>query len=193
MKFFQYDGVNEKVILNQEGILLVKEFAKLMDEKRNKCAEDKTGKKKVKAYKEFAYMFLFFDWESPFFNELEKDRHTLALDHSGLSDEEFDDPNFKVACQRYSELQESNISMRLLKAARNSVETVIYYFNNIDVNERNEVDGKPIFKTKDLISEIKGCKDLLLSLQDLEKQVKQDLAPTNGFRGDAEIGMFDND
>ena len=36
MKFFIYDNVNEKVILNKEGILLVKEFSDLLEEKVGK-------------------------------------------------------------------------------------------------------------------------------------------------------------
>ena len=72
-----------------------------------------------------------------------------------------------------------------------SVETVIYYLDHVDVNERNPIDGKPIFKTKDLIIEIKGCKDLIVGIQELEKQVKKDIAPDNKLRGGAEAGFFD--
>jgi hypothetical protein len=61
MKFFRYDNVNECVVLNKEGILLTKEFNALMDEERNKSEKDKTGKSKDRAFREFAYIFLFFD------------------------------------------------------------------------------------------------------------------------------------
>lgn len=115
----------------------------------------------------------------------------LALDHSGLTEMELEDKDFRAACKRYNDLQNSSMAIRLLRAAMSSVETVIYYFEHIDVNERNESDGKPIFKTKDLINEIKGCKDLIDGLQDLENRVKKDLEPSNGVRGDSEIGMFD--
>jgi hypothetical protein len=61
MKFFVYDNVNEQIVINKEEILLIKEFAVLMDVKRNKCPEDTSGKNKLRAYKEFAYIYLFFD------------------------------------------------------------------------------------------------------------------------------------
>lgn len=61
MKFFQYDNVNGCVVLNVPEILLVKEFAALMAEERNKSKHDKTGKLKERAFKEFSYLFLFFD------------------------------------------------------------------------------------------------------------------------------------
>lgn len=185
MKFFIYDNVNDRVELNKEGILLIKEFATLMGEKRNKPGN------KDRAFREFSYIYLFFDWESPYFNDPEQERHIRALDNSGLSDEEFEDPEFKAACKKYDELQNSHISIRLLRSAMTSVETVIYYLSHVDVNERNPLDGKPIFKTKDLIAEIKGCKDLIVGLQELERQVKKELEPDSGLRGGAEAGFFD--
>lgn len=191
MKFFQYDNVNGCVVLNVPEILLVKEFAALMAEERNKSKHDKTGKLKERAFKEFSYLFLFFDWESPFFNFPEQDRHDAALDTSNLSDIEFEDTIFKEACRKYDELQNSNITIRLLKSAMASVETVIYYLSHVDVNERNPLDGKPIFKTKDLITEIKGCKDIIIGLQELEKQVKKELEPDSGLRGGVEAGFYD--
>lgn len=192
MKFFKYDNVNEQVTLNQEEILLIKEFSTLMEDKRNKCPEDKTGKNKLRAYKEFAYIYLFFDWESPLSNFSEQDRNAEALNSSGLTEIQLSDPDFKNACNKYNELQESSVSIRLLKAAMMSVETVIYYLEHVDVNERNPADGKPVYKTKDLIAEIKGCKDLIDGLHELEKQVKKELETDSGkLRGDVEAGFYD--
>ena len=51
--------------------------------------------------------------------------------------------------------------------------------------------GKPIFKSKDLIAEIKGCKDLISTLRELQVQVKRGLEVENNLRGNAEVGMFD--
>jgi len=42
--FFSYDDTTGQVQLEDPSILLVKEFDDLMDVKRNKCPEDKTGK-----------------------------------------------------------------------------------------------------------------------------------------------------
>lgn len=191
MKFFKYDNENGEVILNDEGILVTKEFKALLEVDRNKSPQDKAGKNKERAFKEFTYIYLFLDWESVYSNLPEQDKHTAALEDSGLSDAEFADETFKAACRKYDEMQNSSISIRLLKSAMTSVETLIYYLQHVDVNERNPLDGKPIYKTKDLIAEIKGCKDVIVGLQELEKQVKKDLEQSSGLRGDTEAGYYD--
>jgi hypothetical protein len=43
---------------------LVKEFAKLMDNDRNKCKEDPTGELGLRAFREFTYIWLALDWKS---------------------------------------------------------------------------------------------------------------------------------
>jgi len=193
MKLFKYDNANEQLTLNVPELLLIKEFAALVDEERNKCKEDKGGKSKIRAYKEFAYIYLFYDWESPLSNEIENERHLRALVNSGLTDLEFEDNTFQIACKEYDRLQNSAIAIRLLKSAMTSVETVIFYLQNVDVNERNPLDGKPIIKTKDLIAEIKGCKDLVVGIEELEKQVKKGIESDTGLRGNTEAGFFDLD
>ena len=134
---------------------------------------------------------MFFDWASPYFSYSEQERHKEALLDSGLTDEEFSDVTFNNACKKYQELQDSILEIRMLKAAMRAVEEVIHYFETLDSSERDPVTGKPILKTKDIIAEIKGCKDLITSLRDLETQVKKGLEKENTLRGGIETGLFD--
>lgn len=191
MKYFEYDKVNGGLSLAEPDILLITEFAELIRPTRNRSTKDKLGKKLELAFKEFKYLFLFFDWESPYFQFAEKDRHSEALKDSGLTKEEFDDPKFRAACKKYDEIQNSSLEIRLLRSAMNSVENVINYLQNIDLTERDPVSGKPIFKTKELIQEIKGCKDIITSLRELESQVKKGMEAESNIRGGAEVGLFD--
>lgn len=191
MKFFIYDNVNETLMLNDESILLIREFDALMNEERNKTKSDKLGKHKTLAWKELKYIYLFFDWSSPYFQYAEQDRHNEALLDSGLTEQEFNDPKFREACRRYDALQNSSLEIRLLKSAMNAVENQIYYFEHIDLQERDALTGKPIFKSKDLITEIKGSKDIITGLRDLELQVKKGEEADNTLRGNVEAGLFD--
>ena len=52
-KVFLYNNVSGQVELNVPELLLVDEFKALIDNKRNVCKEDKTGKQHLKAFKEF--------------------------------------------------------------------------------------------------------------------------------------------
>ena len=191
MKFFVYDNVSGNVSLEDTSILLIKEFEAVIDDNRNKSSSDKTGKKRLRAFKEFKFIYLFFDWESPYFQYTEQDKHAEAMKDSGLSDEEFDDPKFRMACQKYDEIQNSSLDIKLLKAAMNAVDNQIFYLSNVDLQERDPITGKPIFKSKDLIAEIKGCKDLISTLRELQVQVKKGLEIESNIRGNAEIGLFD--
>ena len=191
MKFFIYDKDNECVVLNSVGLLLTEEFNALMEPKRNITKTDKTGKNKDRAYREFQYIFLFFDWESPYFSLPEQERHQASLEDSKLTEIEFNSPEFRKACKLYEDTQNASLPLRLLRGAMNSVETLIFYLNHIDLNERDIVTGKPIFKSKDLIAEIKGCKDVIVSLNELETQVKKEIEPSNGLRGNTEAGYYD--
>lgn len=193
MKFFKYDRGNGSLELDNESLILTKEFKDLLEVGRNKSPSDKSGKNKEKAFKEFVYIYLFLDWESPYFQIPEKEKHLAALEDSGLTELDLEDELFKAACRKYDELQNSSLSIRLLKGAMSAVETLIYYLTHVDVNERDPLTGKPIFKTKDLIAEIKGCKDVIAGIKDLEIQVKKELEQDTGLRGNAEAGYFDDE
>lgn len=191
MKFFQYDNENGQLILVQDEILLIKELSALLEPSRNISKTDKTGKKKERAFKELKYIYLFFDGESPYFQFPEQDKHKEAFADSELTDAEFNDQIFKEACRKYDELQNSSLEIRLLKAAMLAVESQIFYLEHVDLAERDPVTGKPIFKSKDLISEIKGCTDIITGLRDLELQVKKGESTQSKLRGDVEAGIFD--
>lgn len=191
MNFFKYDKTSGLVTLDVDEILLVKELNSLLEEERNKSKSDNTGIRKERAFKELTYIFLFFDWDSPYAQFAEQDRHEEAFNDSKLTKDEFDDPVFREACRKYDSLQNSSLEIRLLQAAMKAIDGQIYYLEHIDLQERDSVTGKPIFKSKDLIAEIKGCKDLITSLQDLKAQVKKGLQAESTIRGDVKTGLFD--
>ena len=190
MNFFVYDNDEGKVMIEDTSLLLTKEFEVLLSDKRNKI-KGKIDKTKSRAFREFKYIYLFFDWQSPYFKIPEHDRHEEALKDADLTQEEFDDEDFKAACRKYDYIQNSSIEMKLLKAAMSAIDKQIFYLENIDLQERDPVTGKPIFKSKDLIAEIKGSENLITTLRSLEQQVKTGIEDTKALRGNVEAGMFD--
>lgn len=191
MKFFLYDNVSGEIALNEPTILLVRELAALLSHDRNKCTSDKTGKKLIRAFKELKYIYLFFDWESPYFQYVEQDRHNESFADSGLTDKEFNDPVFQEACRKYNEIVNSSKIGKLLKASYNTIDKITHYLDTIDLNERDTLTGKPIFKTKDVIAEMTSASKLIDAIKVLELSFKRELEPESALRGDTETGMFD--
>lgn len=190
---FQYDNVRNKIELALPEILLVKEFAELMRCDRNICEEDPKGSQGLRAYKEFSYIWLAIDWRSPYSDYAEQERHIEALRDSGITEEEFNNPEFRAACRKYRALQESNRSIKLLQAAQNTVDKFIDYFNSVDPQERDPLTGKPIFKVKDLIAEISNLSKVNDELNTLETMVKKELQEVSIIRGGAIEGFTPED
>ena len=189
---FQYDNMRNRVELNMPEILLVKEFAELIKCERNICKEDPKGTQGLRAFREFTYIWLALDWKSPYSDFSEQERHKEALNDSGLTEEEFNNPEFRAACRKYRKLQESCRSIKMLQAAQNTVDNFIDYFNTIvDLSER-DVNGKPIFKTKDIIAEISSLSKVHEELKILESQVKKELMETSNIRAGAVEGFTPN-
>ena len=189
---FQYDNMRNRVELNMPEILLVKEFAELIKCERNICKEDPKGVQGLRAFREFTYIWLALDWKSPYSDYSEQERHKEALNDSGITEEEFNNPEFRAACRKYRQLQESNRSIKMLQAAQNTVDNFIDYFNTVvDLSER-DANGKPVFKTKDIISEISSLSKVHEELKILEGQVKKEMMETSSIRGGATDGFLPN-
>lgn len=193
LHIFQYNNAIGQVEISEGEVLLLKEFAALMENKRNICKDDKTGKQHLRAYKEFTYIWLALDWGSFYAEYSEQERHEAALNDSGLTEEEFNDPTFRAACRKYRELQESNLALRTLSAARITINKFIDYFSSIDPQERDETTGKPIYKVKDIISEITNMSKVLDELKTLEQVAKKEMQEESQLRGNAVEGFIPSD
>ena len=189
---FLYNSSTNQIELNTPEILLDDEFKQLLDEKRNKCKEDPKGKFGLRAFREFTYIWLALSWKSVYSEYDESERHAEALKDAHMTQQEFDDPTFRAACRKYRQLQESNRSIKMLQAAQNTVDNFIDYFNTVvDLSER-DANGKPVFKTKDIISEISSLSKVHEELKILEGQVKKEMMETTSIRGGATDGFLPN-
>lgn len=187
-KIFQYDNVRNRVELNVPEILLVREFAELMEHERNKCPEDPSGRLGFRAFREFTYIWLAISWDSIYADYTEQERHQEALRDASMTEEEFDNPEFRAACRKYKEIQNSNRSIKMLHAAQAMVDKFIDYFETADPLERDEQTGKPVFKVKDIQAEMKNLIDVHETMVQLESQVKKQISETSTIRAGARNG-----
>ncbi len=72
------------------------------------------------------------------------------------------------------------------------VDKITDYFNDLDLSERDPVTQKPIYKTKDVITEMQNASKVVDELKNLEIMYKKEIQAVNSsIRGDAELGAFD--
>ena len=184
--FFVYDNSTQTLNLDNANILLIPEFEALLAPERNKSDKDPEGKYKLRAFKEFKYIYLAEHWQSPYADYLPADKYEAAKRDSKITEEEFNDPTFRTACRKFRALQESNPSLRLLQAAKDTVNKLVSYFENLNPEERSEIDGKPLFKTKDILAELSSLPKVQESLSILESQVKKDLSGGTSMRANVQ-------
>lgn len=189
---FLYDNAIGSLRLNVYEILLVKEFEALWDLDRNKCSEDPTGVKRLRAWREFKYIWLFVDWKSPYQQYLEMEKHKAAMEDSKLTEEEWNDPTFRAAVRKYIEIKDSSRVLSLIKTAFRTLEKLRISLDNIDLEERDPISNKPIWKAKDILDSIGSIGTMADKLKELELNYKKDLLSTQKkARGDYEEGFMD--
>lgn len=192
IKFFNYNNHTGKLELNKDELLLINEFNALLDSNRNKCKEDPEGIYKLRAFKEFKYIYLMLDWQSPYSDFPERTRNKEALKQSELTDEEYNDEVFKIACRKYKEIIESFRTYKLLQSVYSVVDKLIIYFTKlVDFSETNDETGQLLYKAKDVIAEIKGIGPLLDEIRESENRLRKDIEKQNKIKGDYVPGYFD--
>lgn len=177
LNVFDYDQGTGTVILNTADLALIGEFKKLI--KRDK----------EKADREFTYIYLAIDWKSPYSNYSEQERHEAALQDAGISEEEWNDPDFRAACRKYRALQESNRYVRLLKSAELVTDKIVDYFNNVDLEERDEQTGKYVNKVSDIQKAMENAAKQIEVLKQIESLVKKEITEQSQIRAGATEGF----
>lgn len=178
LNVFDYDQSTGIVILNSADLALIDEFRTLI--KRNKERADR----------EFTYIYLAIDWKSPYSNYSEQERHQAALNDAHITEEEWNDSSFRAACRKYRALQESNRYVRLLHSAELVTDKIIDYFQNLDLEERDEQTGKYVNKVSDIQKAMENAAKQIESLKMIESLVKKEMTEQSQIRGGAVEGFM---
>ena len=177
LNVFDYDQKTGTVILNSADLALIDEFKTII--KRDKERADR----------EFTYIYLAIDWKSPYSNYSEQERHEAALKDAHITEEEWNDPLFRAACRKYRALQESNRYVRLLKSAELVTDKITDYFNNIDLEERNDNTGAYINKVSDVQKAMENAAKQIETLKMIESLVKKEITEQSQIRAGATEGF----
>ena len=189
MNIWDYNQKTGRAQLLTADLVLIDEFKKLLEPSRNKCDEDPSGLEHVRADREFTYIYLAIDWKSPYANYSNQEKHEAALKDAHITEEEWNNPEFRAACRKYVSIQDSNRYVRLLQAAQEVTDKIIDYFHNVDLQEQDE-QGKYLVKVKDVQAAMKEAADQIETLKQIESLVKKEVMEQSQIRGGAVEGFM---
>lgn len=184
IQLFKFDIDKNKVSLDTPELLLVKEFAALLNKKHYK-------NDKELPHKEFAFIYLMWDWKSPYSESNEEDRLEEVLRDVELTKEQVNHPLVVAASKKYTEFLESNITYRLLKSVQYSLNQLEMYYRTISFTERG-INDKLLNDPTAFMKQVGELDNLRQGLADLEKRFKKEiLDDSDKVRGNTELGLFD--
>jgi len=186
MKFFDYE--NHKLTLVDHHILLIKEFADIMN---SDDTEDKTH-----AFKLFQYGYLMCDWQSPYVDfENDFERHEAAIEDCGLSEEDLDNEMVRAMVLKWRKILESNLMLRTLNAMKKSINELIMYFKTVNFTEtiqKGPRAGSLKYDPKQYLAIMKEAKFVRDTVKDLEERVKEEMnKEDDDVRGSTKKGSYE--
>lgn len=165
--------------------MALKPFAELW--KRDK------SKDKLTATGELSFIFFFADSRSDFHNILDEDTRTAEILNQvgGLPKGWKPDAKVKAAIDFYKERSET-VSSRLLEDAEHAAKKISTFLRNVNLYEREEKTGKPIYKPNEIVSALKSIPSVVEALQETKKKVEKELQEKGNARGSVEKGTFED-
>lgn len=189
MNIWDYNQKTGRAQLVTADLALISEFRKLLEPSRNKCKEDQSGLEHLRADREFTYIYLAIDWKSPYSGYSNQERHEAALKDAEITEEEWENPEFRAACRKYVALQDSNRYVRLLQAAQEVTDKIIDYFDNIDLTATDD-QGKPLVKITDIQKAMDQSVKQIETLKQIESLVKKEITEQSTIRAGATEGFI---
>jgi len=138
---------------------------------------------------ELSFVYFMVDHRSPF-SIYDWDQRITEVKNSIFGEKKKWKPSVKVlaACDKYDKLIETS-SVRLLKAARNSIVKLEKYFQDIDLHLMDD-NGRPIFHAKDLMANLSNMGKVVDGLTKLEEIVRKEEQAANTNRGGIEVNKY---
>jgi len=180
MRLFELDE-NKQVLLNKVWIAMIPEFKILLN--RDKGSKgDYRGDKKLKATKEFTYIYFYTDFSSPIRDWEDEERKTEALYYAQLEPQDVDAAVLE-AQEKYFNMQlEMSRPLRTLKSLYKGLHAMDTYFEKINFAEKDK-QGKLLNSPTDFVTNASKLNKMYDEIRNFEKRVEEDLKQTAGIRG----------
>lgn len=183
MELFRIE--NGLAVLDNPGVSMIKEFKTII-------TKDPDRQKRT-AFKQLAFVYLYSDYRSPFFNE-PVERKVNAIKKELMMAEGWElsfDNDVLEAIAKYEILSETPI-IRLLKKARNTIEKIEVYFDQVDFTERNDKTNALVFTPREVFHAIAEIGDAHAGLNRLEEEIKKDKSYKSRVQGGGSVGEFES-
>lgn len=180
MRLFELDE-NKQVLLNKVWIAMIPEFKALLT--RDKGSKgDYRGEKKLKATREFTYIYFYADFSSPIRDWEDDERKTEALYYAQLEEADIDNAVLE-AQEKYFNMQlEMSRPLRTLKSLYKGLYAMDAYFEKINFAEKDK-QGKLLNSPTDFVNNAGKLNKMYDEIRNFEKRVEEDLKQTAGIRG----------
>lgn len=197
-KIFIYDAVTGEFVLNQYELKLITEFNDLWLLSKQQCGcdnanEDGIGHGNSEAIMKFAnyckFVYLYADIASPYRDYPEDDKRIQSAYDSLLTDSESSGEELASACKKWDEIQSMDRNIRILKAAQSQVDELINYFSE-EGKLTQKRDGKPIYKAKDIMMELREIGSISDELDKCEERIRTGDTTVSNLRGGAVEGLI---
>lgn len=197
-KIFIYDAVTGEFMLNEPELKLVREFNDLWLVAKQRCGcidvnDNGISHGNSEAIMKYAnyckFVYLYADYASPYRDYPEDDKRIQAAYDSYLSSEESVMEQLDCACKKWGEIQDKDRNVRILKAGQQQVDELIAYFSE-PAKLTQKKDGKPIYKAKDIMMELREIGSISDELDRHEERVRLGDAAQSNIRGGAIEGLI---
>ena len=172
---------NKTAIEPYPTTLAIEEFRVLWE-------RDKSKDKGI-ALKELAFVYFTADYKSTYLSFPAEERDQ-AIKEDIFKGQYVPDQAVLNAVDKYNQLQKTP-SMRLIKAAQNTLEELIKYFNSVNFTERDK-RGQPVYKVTDVTKAMGDTAKVAESLAKLDEKIRKELQENTRARGGEESGAFED-
>lgn len=185
MRLFTID-VNYQVELNKEWILLIPEFAVLL--KRDKGSDkDSRGGKKLKAKREFSFIYFDLDFTSPIREWEDFERRSEAMKYAGLIESDMDE-EMMAAHKKYNDLLlQSSRSLKTLTAVEYSLNALDTYFLELDFTEKDK-KGELVHSPAQYLTNLEKLGKAYSAVDSFKKRVQEEMKGDASIRGQSTLG-----
>ena len=181
-------GENNMATLNKVWLTMIPEFRRLLARDKGGPG-DGSGKYKKQAQREFTFIYLMYDFRSPYENWATHLREEQSLKDAGIErGRMMSDGDLWAAISKYKKLlDEASISLKSYRKHKNSAEDLDNYIEHMDLTERTQ-GGAKVYSVKEKQEAINGMPKVHETLRKWEQSVKEELSGETGLRGEAEKG-----